>query len=109
MQLPDENIEYQYQRLLAPHPEAWTPLAEIQSQHFLPPERLEAIKKTAMEIRGQVAGERELQNPPPKLRPPGRLHRPAAETPRPVQAQQDASELGRSSAPPTGCARTWIA
>ncbi len=37
MQLPDENIEYQFQRLLAPPHEAWTPLAELQGQHFLSP------------------------------------------------------------------------
>jgi glucose-6-phosphate isomerase len=96
MHLPDENIEYQYQRLLAPHPEAWTPLAELQSQHFLPSERLEAIKKTAMEIRGQVAGERELQNPPAKLRP---LQAGFIDLPQKLLDQykrkQDASELGK--------------
>src|SRR5215210_999336 len=96
MQLPDENIEYHYQRLLAPHPESWTPLAELQSQHFLPPERVEAIKKTAMEIRGQVAGERELQNPPAKLRP---LQAGFIDLPQKLLEQfkrkQDASELGK--------------
>jgi glucose-6-phosphate isomerase len=96
MQLPDENIEYQYQRLLAPHPEAWTPLAELQAQHFLPPERVEAIKKTAMEIRGQVAGERELQNPPAKLWP---LDAGFIDLPQKLLEQfkrkQDASELGK--------------
>src|SRR5688500_9373569 len=96
MQLPDENIEYQYQRLLAPHPEAWTPLAELQGQHLLPPERIEAIKKTAMEIRGQVAAERDLQNPPAKLRP---LQAGFIDLPQKLLDQykrkQDASELGK--------------
>ena len=45
MQLPDENIEYQFARLLTPPHETWTPLAELQSQHFLPPEEVERIKK----------------------------------------------------------------
>ena len=29
MQLPDENIEYSFQRLLVPLHESWTPLAEL--------------------------------------------------------------------------------
>ena len=96
MQLPDENLEYHFQRLLVPHQDAWTPLAELQSQHFLPPERLEAIKKTAMEVRGQVAGERELQNPPPKLRPlqPGFIDLPQKLLDQ-YKRKQDASELGK--------------
>ena len=44
LQLPDENVDYQFQRLLVKPAESWTPLAELQSQHFLSPERLEAIK-----------------------------------------------------------------
>jgi glucose-6-phosphate isomerase len=66
MQLPDENIEYDFRRLLAPPPEPWTPLAELQSQHFLAPDRLEPMKTLLGAIRGKVAAERELQNPPAK-------------------------------------------
>lgn len=69
MQLPDENIEYDYKRLLAPPPEPWTPLAELQSQHFLAAERLEPLKAILNAVRGRVAAERELQNPPPELLP----------------------------------------
>ena len=69
MQLPDENIEYQYQRLLTRPPDAWTPLAELQAQHFLSPDRLEAVKPLLNTVRGQVAAERELPNPPAKLQP----------------------------------------
>jgi len=69
MQLPDENIEYDYKRLLAPLPEPWTPLAELQSQHFLAAERLEPMKAILNAVRGRVAAERELQNPPAELLP----------------------------------------
>ncbi len=96
MQLPDENIEYNFQRLLAPQPEGWSVLAELQSEHFLSPDRLEQIKKTASDVRGQVAAERELANPPPKLRP---LQAGFIDLPQKLLDQykrkQDASELGR--------------
>ncbi len=96
MQLPDENIEYNYQRLLAQSGETWTALAELQSQHFLSPERLESIKKQATEIRGHVAGERELLNPPAKMRP---LQAGFIDLPQKMLDQfkrkQDASDLGR--------------
>jgi glucose-6-phosphate isomerase len=62
MQLPDENIEYRYQRLLTQPHESWTPLAELQAQHFLPSERLEQAKKTATEVRSQVVATRDLLN-----------------------------------------------
>lgn len=96
MQLPDENIEYQYQRLIAHPSEIWSPLAELQSQHFISPDRLDLIKKVAVEIRGQVGAERELQNPPQKLRP---LQAGFIDLPQRMLDQfkrrQDASELGK--------------
>jgi glucose-6-phosphate isomerase len=96
MQLPDENIEYQFQRLLVPLHDSWTPLAELQSQHLLPPEELEKIKRRATEVRGQVAAERELQNPPPALRP---LQAGFIDFPQKLLDQykrkQDLSELGK--------------
>lgn len=96
MQLPDENIEYNYQRLLAPLPEAWTLLAESQREHFLTQDRLDAIKKQVTELRGQIVAERELQNPPPKLRP---LQAGFIDFPQRLLDQfkrkQDASELGK--------------
>ncbi|HSQ56058.1 MAG TPA: glucose-6-phosphate isomerase [Gemmata sp.] len=96
MQLPDETIEYSYQRLLTSHSESWTPLAELQNEHFLAPERIDAIKKTVMDIRGQVAAERELPNPPAKLRP---LQAGFIDLPQKLLDQfkrkQDASELGK--------------
>lgn len=69
MQLPDELIEYSYQRLVAPPPEPWTPLVELQTQHFLPPERLEPTRQALEKVRSQVAAERSLQNPPARLQP----------------------------------------
>lgn len=96
MQLPDENIEYNYQRLLAHPSESWSALAELQSQHFLSLDRLDSIKKLAMEIRGQVGAERELLNPPAKLRP---LQAGFIDLPQKMLDQfkrkQDASDLGK--------------
>jgi glucose-6-phosphate isomerase len=96
MQLPDENIEYNYHRLLAHPHEIWTPLAELQSQNFLQPERLEQIKKEVTEIRGHVSAERELQNPPYRLRP---LQAGFIDLPQKLLDQfkrkQEASELGK--------------
>ncbi len=96
MQLPDENIEYQYQRLLAHPPEAWTPLAELQAQHYLSPDRLEAVKPLLNAVRGQVAAERELQNPPAKLQPlqAGFIDLPQ-KTLDAYRRKGDASELGK--------------
>ena len=96
MQLPDENIEYQFQRLLVPLHETWTPLAELQNLHLLPPDDLERIKDRATKVRGQVVAERELQNPPPALRPlqPGFIDLPQKMLDG-YKRKQDASELGK--------------
>ena len=56
MQLPDENIEYQFQRLLAPLPESWTPLVELQSQHFLQQDKLDGVKPPKKETMERVKG-----------------------------------------------------
>ncbi len=96
MQLPDENIEYQFQRLLVPLPESWTPLAELQSQHLLSAEKLERLRDEAIKIRGQAVAERELQNPPPEKRP---LQAGFIDLPQKLldgyKRKQDASELGK--------------
>jgi glucose-6-phosphate isomerase len=96
MQLPDENIEYQFQRVLVPQAEAWTPLAELQAQHLLPVEELDKIKDRALKVRGQVVAERELQNPPASLRPlqPGFIDLPTKMLDG-YKRKQDASDLGR--------------
>jgi glucose-6-phosphate isomerase len=69
MQLPDEAIEFNYSGALLPHIDAWTPLAEIQTRNLLRPERVEAVKQQLMQIKQQVASERQMENPPQKLLP----------------------------------------
>ncbi|OWK41059.1 glucose-6-phosphate isomerase [Fimbriiglobus ruber] len=96
MQLPDESIEYDYKRLVAPPPEPWTPLAELQAKNFLSPERLEPMRTLLNAVRGQVAAERELQNPPAKLLPlqPGFIDLPQKMLDQ-LRRKGDASELGK--------------
>jgi len=69
MQLPDEAIEFNYQGSLCPHIEAWTPLAELQSQNYLRAEQVDAVKQQMMQVRQQVAAERTMTNPPAKMLP----------------------------------------
>src|SRR5262249_34159780 len=69
MQLPDEAIEFSYSGLLLPQADAWTPLAEVQLQQFLRPERIESIKPQMMQLRQQIASERQMPNPPAKMLP----------------------------------------
>ncbi len=96
MQLPDETIEYQYARLIAPPAESWTPLAELQAKHLLSDDRVEAMKAKLNTVRGQVAAERELQNPPPRLQPlqAGFINLPQ-QTLDSYRRKGDASELGK--------------
>jgi glucose-6-phosphate isomerase len=96
MQLPDENIEFHYQRLLIRPSESWTPLAELQSQHFLSAQKVEALKSTAMAVKSRVVAERELQNAPAKDLPlqPGFIDLPQKMLDG-FRRKQDASELGR--------------
>jgi glucose-6-phosphate isomerase len=96
MQLPDENLEYNYQRLLAPAAEAWTPLAELQAKNFLDSDSLEQLKKETMNVRGRVAAERELVNVPAKDQP---LQAGFINLPQKMlddfRRKQDTSELGK--------------
>ena len=69
MQLPDEAIEYNYQALTVPPAEEWTPVAELRAKSFLPPAQLRAFVPQLMQVRSQVAAERELQQIPPELQP----------------------------------------
>ncbi|HEY1380745.1 MAG TPA: glucose-6-phosphate isomerase [Gemmataceae bacterium] len=69
MQLPDETIEYQFQGAVASPPDAWTPLAELQSQHLVPAAKLRALLPQLQQVRGQMAAERELLDPPADQRP----------------------------------------
>src|SRR5438270_1119841 len=64
MQLPDEAISYQYQSLLVPNVEEWTPAAESRSQHFLHPSKLKELEPRLMQVRSKIATERDLKTPP---------------------------------------------
>src|SRR4029079_7278909 len=53
-----------------PRPEdEWRPLLELQSENFLAPAKLKAIIQHIMQIKQQVATEREFIEPPAHLRP----------------------------------------
>lgn len=70
MQLPDEFVEFQTGGLLAvPLAEGWSPLAELRAAHLLSPERLEALRPQLMGVRMQLASEREMADPPARIRP----------------------------------------
>jgi glucose-6-phosphate isomerase len=69
MQLPDEAIAYHYPALLVPPVEEWTPAAELRSRHFLPPNLLRDLVPRLMQVRSQVASERELKQVPPEMAP----------------------------------------
>jgi glucose-6-phosphate isomerase len=69
MQLRDESIAYQYQGLLVPAGQDWTPTAELRARHYLEPARLRALIPQLMQVRSQVAAERELHPVPPELHP----------------------------------------
>jgi glucose-6-phosphate isomerase len=69
MQLPDEAITYHYQTLLVPAGEDWTPAAELRAQHCLPLQALKDVTPRLLQIRSQVASEREPRPVPPELQP----------------------------------------
>ena len=70
MELPDEAIDYQIQGLIAPAAtDAFTPLAELQGQHFLTLARLRGLLPLINQVRSQVAVERDLANPTAEMKP----------------------------------------
>lgn len=96
MQLPDEAVAYQYQSLLQPALEEWTAAAELRGQQYLSPARLKAIAAQMMQVRSQVATERELQIVPPEQQPlePGFIDLPQKLLDN-FRRKADASEVGR--------------
>jgi glucose-6-phosphate isomerase len=96
MQLPDEAITYQYQNALQSAGEEWTPVAELRLKHLLPGARLKTLAQQIVQVRSQVATERELQNPPPEMKP---LHAGFIDLPQKQldlhRRRGEASELGR--------------
>ena len=69
MQLPDEAISYNYQSLVVPFSEDWSLLTELRKKELISPARLKALSQQIMQVRSQVATERDLQNPPPEMQP----------------------------------------
>ncbi len=69
MQLPDEAISYQYQGLLIPTEEEWTPAAELRAEHFLSPGQIKDLMPRLLQIKSQVLADRELKQPPPEMLP----------------------------------------
>lgn len=97
MELPDEAIDYHFQGLIAPPPGGdFSPLTELQAQHFLPLARLRGMLPLINQVRGQVAAERELTNPAPELKPldSGFIDYPQRLLDQ-FRRQKDQSELGR--------------
>jgi glucose-6-phosphate isomerase len=69
MQLPDEAISYNYQGLLVPAAEDWTPATELRARHFLHPNKVKELMSRLAQVRGQVAAERELRQVPAEMSP----------------------------------------
>src|SRR5262245_47290936 len=96
MQLPDEAITYQYQSLLVPPAPEWTPTAELRTRHFLAAGRLRDLAQRLMQVRSQVAAERDLQQVPAEQQP---LQAGWIDLPQKLldqhRRQQDMSDLGR--------------
>src|SRR5437667_10656247 len=69
MQLPDESISYHYQSLVVPAREDWTPAAELRAQHYLPLQAVKDLIPRLMQVRSQVAAEREPRPVPPEMQP----------------------------------------
>jgi glucose-6-phosphate isomerase len=96
MQLPDEAIVYNYQNLLAPALEDWTPTAELRQHHYLSQTKLRELIPRVLQVRSQVATERDLKQVPPEMQP---LDAGFIDLPQKLldahRRQADASVLGR--------------
>src|SRR5215210_246062 len=96
MQLPDEAISFHYQALLVSPLEEWTPAAELRERHYLHPSELKELMPRLLQVRSQIAAERELRQPPPELQP---LDAGFIDLPQKLldqhRRQADASTLGR--------------
>jgi glucose-6-phosphate isomerase len=69
MQLPDESIAYHYQGMLISLAVEWGPAAELRARNLLDPNRLRALTPQLLQVRSQVAADRELKEVPPESRP----------------------------------------
>jgi glucose-6-phosphate isomerase len=96
MELPDEAVGYQFQSLLLPVGEAWTPAAEIRTRHYLNPARLKDLAQRLLQAKGQVVAEREARAAPAESLP---IHGGFIDLPQNLldgfRRKGEASELGR--------------
>lgn len=69
MQLPDESLTYHYSGALIPQSDEWTAAAELRHQHFVTAARVRELQPRLLQVRSQVATERELKQVPPELLP----------------------------------------
>jgi glucose-6-phosphate isomerase len=79
-----------------PTAEEWTTEAELRARHYLPPNLLKDLTPRLLQVRSQVAAERELKQVPPELKPldAGFINLPQ-DTLDQHRRQGDASTLGR--------------
>ena len=96
MELPDEAVSYQYQSLLLPQAEEWTPTAEFRTRHYLNPSRLKDFLPRLMQAKSQVIAERESRAAPPEALP---IHAGFIDLPQATldnyRRKGEASDLGR--------------
>jgi glucose-6-phosphate isomerase len=100
MELPDEAIRYNYQGLLVPAGEEWTPAAEVRAAQFLSTGRLKDLVPRLVQCRSQVAAERDVRNAPADQQQQseaGFIDLPQATLDQ-HRRKGDASELGRTLA-----------
>jgi glucose-6-phosphate isomerase len=69
MQLPDEALAYHYHSLLIPTLQEWNPVAELRTRHFLAPSQLRDLQPRLMQVRSQVAADRDLRQVPAEQQP----------------------------------------
>jgi glucose-6-phosphate isomerase len=69
MELPDEAVSYQYQALMLPLGEEWTPAAELRTRSYPHPARLKDLLPRLMQAKSQMVAEREAHGLPPEALP----------------------------------------
>lgn len=96
MELPDEAITYDYQGLLIPQGGDWSPSAELRAHYFLSPAHIRDLSPRLVQVRSQVAAERDLSQTGADQAPlqPGFIDLPQ-KTLDQYRRQKDTSELGR--------------
>ncbi len=95
MELPDEVVSFNYQPLLLPLGEEWTPAAELRSRYYLNPNHLKDLAPRLLQAKSQVVAEREAKAAPPEAMP---IHAGFIDLPQALldgfRRKGEASELG---------------